>query len=105
MAHLLTGNSKNPDFAYDDAYRLFLIARTEPQADYRFGWTPLKRNHARARGSFRGVKGFFKNMIEAVAKSKMRRIERELEFREIHYDRPNNDGVSENSGQNNPRKR
>jgi hypothetical protein len=39
MAHLLTSDSKSSDFAYDDAYRLFLITRREQQANYRFGRT------------------------------------------------------------------
>ena len=105
MAHLSTSDSKNSDFSYDDAYRFFLITRKDPQVDYRYGRTPLKRDPARARGSFRGVKGFFKTMIEAIAKSKMRRIEREPEIRGIRYDRPNNDWVSCNANQSSFRKR
>ena len=104
MAHILTRDGKESDLAYDDAYRLFLITRTEPQVDYRFACTQLKRDRARARGAFRGVKGFFRNMIEAIAKSKMRRIERELEFRGVHYDRRNNDWVSDKSGQGSVRR-
>ena len=105
MAHILASEGKDSDLAYDDAYRLFLITRTEPHADYRFGRTKLKRDHARARSSFRGVQGFLKNMIEAVANSKMRRLERELELRGVRYGRPNNDWVSDDSTQNSVRKR
>ena len=60
--------------------------------DYRFGRTHGKRVSVRAR-----VNGFLKNMIEAIADSKMRRIERELELRGYRFDRSNNDWVSCNS--------
>ena len=104
MAHIMIRVGKEPDLAYVDAYRLFLITRTEPQVDYRFARTQLKRDRARARCAFRSVKGFFRNMIEAIAKSKMRRIERELGFRGVHYDRSNNDWVSDKSGQSSVRR-
>jgi hypothetical protein len=61
--------------------------------DYRFARTHDKR----ARGALGRVNGFLKNMIQAIADSKMRRIERELELRGYRYDRPNNDWVSCNS--------
>jgi hypothetical protein len=57
--------------------------------DYRFGRTHGKRVSVRAR-----VNGFLKNMIEAIADSKMRRIERELALRGYLFDRSNNDWVS-----------
>jgi len=62
MAHLLTSESKDRDLTRDDAYRLFLITRTEPQADYRFGRTQGKRVHVHARGAFRRLKGYLKLM-------------------------------------------
>jgi hypothetical protein len=98
VARLLTSDSKDPDFAYDDAYRLFLITRREPQDDYRFGRTQGKSVRVRARRAVRRVRGYLKNMIEAIADSKMRRVERELELRGVRYDRPNNDWVSPNPG-------
>ena len=67
--------------------------------DYRFGRTQDKRVGVRARGALGRVNGFLKNMIEAIADSKMRRIERELELRGYRYDRPNNEWVSCDSGQ------
>ena len=57
--------------------------------DYRVDRTHGKRVSVRAR-----VNGFLKNMIEAIADSKMRRIERELELRGYRFDRSNNDWVS-----------
>jgi hypothetical protein len=47
--------------------------------DYRFGRSHGKRAGVRTRGALRRVSGFLKNMIEAIADSKMRRIERELD--------------------------
>ena len=38
------------------------------------------------RSALRRVNGFLKNMIEAIADSKMRRIERELELRGFRFD-------------------
>ena len=57
-----------------------------------------KTRGVRTRGALRRVSGFLKNMIEAIADSKMRRIERELELRGFHYDRLNNDWVARNPG-------
>jgi len=62
--------------------------------DYRFGRTHDKRAGVRARGALGRVNGFLKNMIEAIADSKMRRIERELELRGYRYDRSDNGWVS-----------
>ena len=66
--------------------------------DYRFGRSHGKRAGVRTRGALRRVSGFLKNMIEAIADSKMRRIERELELRGFHYDELNNDWVARNPG-------
>ena len=40
--------------------------------------------------------GYLKNMIEAIANSKVRRMERELELRGIRFDRSNNNWVVRN---------
>jgi hypothetical protein len=34
------------------------------------------------------VHGYFRTTIEAIANAKLRRMQRELELRGIHYDRP-----------------
>ena len=44
---------------------------------------------SRTRGALGRVNGFLKSMIEAIANSKMRRIEREIELRGYRYDRSN----------------
>jgi hypothetical protein len=92
MAHL-SGNDKFPDFGYDDDYRFYLITRRDA-SDYRFGRTQGKRIRVRARNALRRVNGYFKNIIEAIANSKMRRMERELELRGIGFDRRNDNWVT-----------
>ncbi len=64
---------------------------------YRFGRTRGKRVSARARRVLGRVNGFLKNTIAAIADSKVRRIERELELRGYRYDRSSNDWVSRDS--------
>src|SRR5258705_9194172 len=44
--------------------------------------------------------GYLKNMIEAIANSKVRRMERELELRGIRFDRSNNNWVVRNPRSN-----
>ena len=58
--------------------------------DYRFGRTREKRASLRGRRVWGRLNGFLKNMIEAIADSKLRRIERELELRGYRYDRSSN---------------
>jgi hypothetical protein len=89
MAHLLAGDDKNRDLTYDDAYRWYLITRTNPPSDYRFGRTHGKRVRVHARTALRRANGYLQTMIEAIANSKLRRMQRELELRGIRYDRPN----------------
>jgi hypothetical protein len=98
MAHLTAGDNKYPDLTYDDDYRSYLITRRDSQVDYRFGSTHGKRVRVRARSAFRRAKGFLKHMIEAIANSKMRRMERELELRGIRFDRPNDSWVVRKPG-------
>lgn len=93
MAHLVTSDSDYRDLTYDDAYRMYLLTRTGSSNDYRFGRTGDKRARVHARRAVRRVNGFFKNMIEAIANSKLRRIERELELRGIRYDRERDNRV------------
>jgi hypothetical protein len=66
------------------------MAHLTASNDYRFGRTHDKRIRLRARRVLGRVNGFLKNMIEATADSKMRRIERELELRGYRYDRSSN---------------
>jgi hypothetical protein len=93
MADLITSDDKNPDFTYDDAYRSYLITRTDPPYDYRFGRTQGKRVRVHARSALRRFNGYFRNMIEAIASSKLRRMKRELKLRDVRLDRLSNDWV------------
>jgi hypothetical protein len=98
MAHLVTSDDKFRDLAYDDGHRAYLITRRDAPSEYRFGRTQGKRVRVRARSALRRFNGFLKNMIEAIANSKLRRMERELELRGIRFDRLNNVWVTPNPG-------
>ena len=98
MTHLTTSDDKFRDLAYDDGYRAYLITRRDPPSEYRFGRTQGKRVRVRARSALRRVNGFLQNMIEAIANSKLRRMERELELRGIRLDQASNDWVTRNPG-------
>ena len=89
MAHLLSGDDKNRDLTYDDAYRSYLITRSDSPSEYRFGRTHGKRLRVRARTALRRVNGYLQTMIEAIANSKLRRMERDLELRGIRFKRRN----------------
>jgi len=93
MAHYLTDDEEYRDLIYDDDYRSYLVARSNSSAGYRFGRIRGKRFGVRARRALGGIQGYLKSMIEAIANSKLRRMERELELRGIRLDRSNNDWV------------
>ena len=98
MTHFTASDDKFRDLSYDDGYRAYLITRRDPPSEYRFGRTRGKRVRVRARSALRRVNGFLQNMIEAIANSKLRRMERELELRGIRLDRASNDWVTRNPG-------
>jgi hypothetical protein len=98
MSHFLTSDEKFRDLLYGDDYRAYLMARSQSADGYRFGRTQGKRARVRARTALRHVTGYFKTMIEAIASSKLRRMERELELRGIRFNRSNNDWVAPKSG-------
>ena len=89
MSHYLTSDDKYRDLLYGDDYRSYLMARSQSAGDYRFGRTQGKRAGVHARGALGRVNGYFRSMIEAIANSKLRRMERELELRGIRFDRSN----------------
>jgi hypothetical protein len=97
MSHFLTSDDKFRDLIYGDDYRAYLVARSNSSDDYRFGRTQGKRARAHARNALKRVNGYLKNMIEAIANAKLRRMERELELRGIRLDRPNNNWVTRKS--------
>ena len=88
MAHLLTGGEKCGDLIHDDDYR-------SPLGAYRFGRTHAKS--VRGRTALSRIYGYIRNMIEAIADAKLRRMQRELELRGIHYDRPSESWVVDKS--------
>jgi hypothetical protein len=77
MAHYLTG---------DDRYRGSSSGNENRSSfsDYRFG--RVRGSHGRGRAALSRVGGYLKTMIEAIADSKLRRMERELELRGIYHD-------------------
>jgi len=48
----------------------------------------------RARSAFRRFNGYMKNMIEAIADAKLRRMQRELELHGIRFDRSSDSWVT-----------
>src|ERR1019366_395102 len=97
MAHFLTSDEKYRDLMYGDDYRSYLMARSKSPGGYKFGRTQGKRVRVHARHALRRVNGFLKNMIEAIANAKLRRMERELELRGIRFDRSNESWVARKS--------
>jgi hypothetical protein len=89
MARLISSDDKNRDLTYDEAYRWYLVTRRDPPSDYRFGKRHGKRLRVHARTALRSANGYLKNMIEAIANAKLRRMERDLELRGIRFERAN----------------
>ena len=87
MVRLITSDDKDRDLTYDEAYRWYLTTRSDPPSDHRFGRTHGKRLRVRARTALRRVNGYLQTMIEAIANSKLRRMERDLELRGIRFKR------------------
>jgi hypothetical protein len=96
MAHFLTGDEKCRDLIYDDDYRSYLMARSQSADRYRFGRIPGKPLRAGSGAAFGRVNRFLKNMIEAIANAKLRRMARELELRGIRFDRTNDARTARN---------
>ena len=83
------------DLVCDDDYRAYLITRSA--GDDRFARSHGKRARVRMRSALRRVNGFFAKLIEAIADSKIRRMQRELWLRGVRYDRLNDDPATHNS--------
>jgi hypothetical protein len=80
MAHFLASDEKYRGLLHDDDYRSYLGDQGGSPGDYRFGRMRGKRVRVHARSALRRVNGYLKNMIEAIANAKLRRMERELEL-------------------------
>ena len=94
MAHLITSDDEYRDLTHDDAYRSYLITRSDSAGDYRFARTQGKRTRVHMRSAARRINGYFRNMIEAIARSKPQRMQHELVLRGTGYDRPSNEWVA-----------
>jgi hypothetical protein len=90
MTHLLAGDEKYRGLPYDDDYRSYLITQINSPAEYRFGRT----HERRARSVLGRLKGYLKTMIEAIARSMLRRTERELQVQSIRHNRPSNGSMA-----------
>ena len=79
MAHFLVSDDRYRELIYDGERRSHRGDRGETPGDYRFA-----RAHGRpAHGPLGRVNGTFRRVVEAIANSKLRRMERELELRGI----------------------
>jgi hypothetical protein len=79
MVHFLVSDDRYRELIYDGDRRSHRSDRGKTPGDYRFA-----RAHGRsAHGPLGRVSGTFRRMIEAIADSKLRRMERELELRGI----------------------
>jgi hypothetical protein len=87
MRHFLASDKKYRDSIYDEDHWLHRINERNSLGDYRFG-----RAHARA--MLNRISGCLKSMVEMIANSKLRRMERELELQGIRRDRLNGKPVA-----------
>jgi len=95
MAHLLTSDDRFRDLSYDDGYRAYLITRREPLGDT--GLAGRRENaFASTPPRLAPRQRYFRNLIEAIANSKVRRMERELELRGIRLTGPTTNWVTRN---------
>jgi hypothetical protein len=79
MAHYLAGVDRFRDLIHDDDYR-------SDAPSYRFGRTEEKR--VRSCRASHSLGGYLRNIIEAIANSKLRRMKHELELHGYTFDRP-----------------
>ena len=94
MHHFFASDDKYRDPIYDDDYCSHRINKRNLPSDYRFGRTHGKRVWVHGRAALSRVNGYLKSMIEEMANSKLRRMERELELHGIRRDRLNGNPVA-----------
>lgn len=94
MAALFSGDENRNVYAEDD-YRAYLISRNPPPIVHHSGAVRLKRLQVHARRVVHGVDSALHWLIEALALSKTRRIQRELQLRGIRYAQRNVDDASQ----------
>ena len=79
MAHFLVSDDRYRALIYDDDRRPHRADLGQSLGDYRFGRARGKSAH----GPLHRIGGYFRNMVEAIANSKLRRMALELELRGI----------------------
>lgn len=92
MAYSYSGADKQRELN-DDDYRAYLITRNQAPIVYHSRAMHIRRLRVYARATVGRIDGFLNWMIEAIAASKMRRLQRELALRSVRYPHePENDG-------------
>jgi hypothetical protein len=89
MPFLPISYDKYRKLACDDDDRSHLVARSRIPSGYKFGGMQAKRFRVRMGSALARVNLHFKNLIEATADAKFRRMQRELELRGIRYENDN----------------
>jgi hypothetical protein len=84
MAALLSRSDTRESLPEDD-YRAYLVSRNPPPIVHHARSVRLKRLQVHARYIVNGIDFVLHWMIEALARSKTRRIQRELQIRGIRY--------------------
>ncbi|MGL4263694.1 MAG: hypothetical protein ACRCV5_00445 [Afipia sp.] len=90
MAALFTGDDKRNFYAEDD-YRAYLISRNQPPIVHHSATVHWKRLRAHTRRAVNLVDFILHRMVEALARSKTRRVQRELQLRGIRYPQETHD--------------
>lgn len=93
MAALFTGDDKRSFYAEDD-YRAYLISRNPPPIVHHSAAIHWKRLRVHTRRAVNLVDFVLHRMVEALARSKTRRIQRELQLRGIRYPQETHDEQS-----------
>jgi hypothetical protein len=93
MASSWIRNHRHEPFPEDD-YRAWLISRNPPPIVYHSCGIRLARLRVRFDRLIQAVDRGLHRMIEALERSKMRRIERELQLRGIRYSQSTDEGGS-----------
>jgi len=94
MPHYLASDDRYRDLIWDDDYRSYLMAQSKTPSGYKFGRMQGSRLGVRARSAFGRFNGYMKNMIEAIADAKLRRMQRELELHGVRFDRSSDSWVT-----------
>lgn len=86
-------NDTHGSFAEND-YRAYLISRNSPPIVHHATSIRIKRVLVRIDGAVKVVDHLLHRMVEALARSKTRRIQRELQLRGIRYGHRRDDDPS-----------